>query len=83
MNLIFLKQILLLENTYSYKLIHTYILETHTSSILDIDLQLPQQSIHPFKLHFLNRKPPQLEHIEKQLTQKVSKILFKNFSMLF
>ena len=71
MNLILLKQFLLLENIW-----------IHISSILDIDLQLPLRNILLFKLPLLNKKHPQLEHIEKQLTQSIFKFLFKKFSML-
>ena len=36
----------------------------------------------PFKFLFLNKKHPQLEHIEEQLTQSIFKFLFKKFPML-
>ena len=55
MNHILLKQFLLLENIW-----------IHTSFILDTDLQLPLRNFHLFKLLFLNKKYPQLEHIEEQ-----------------
>ena len=71
MNPTALKQFLLLENIW-----------IHTSSILDIDLQLPQRNIQLSNLLFLNKKPPQFKHIEEQLTQLISKLLFKKFSML-
>ena len=54
----------------------------HISSTLDIDLQLPLRIIHLFKLLFLNKKHPQVEHSEEQLTQSIFKFLFKKFSML-
>ena len=53
MNLIALKHFLLLENIW-----------IHTSSILDIDLQLPLRNIHLFKLPFRNEK--RLLDIEEQ-----------------
>ena len=71
MNPTALKQFLLLENIW-----------THTSSILDIDLQPPLQNIHLSKLLFLNKKPPQFKHIEEQLTQLIAKFLLKKFSLL-
>ena len=71
MNPAALKKFLLLENIW----IQTY-------SMLDIDLQLPQRNIHLSKLLFLNKKIPQIKHIEEQLTQLISKFLFKKFSML-
>ena len=64
MNLILLKQSLLLENIW-----------IHISSILEIDLQLPLRNTHLFKLPFLIKKHPQLEHIQKQLIQSISKSL--------
>ena len=73
MNPILVKLFLLLENIW-----------IHISSILDIDPQLPLRKIHLFKLLFLNKKHPQLEHIEAQLTQSISKFLFnevKDFNL--
>ena len=36
-----------------------------------------------FQIIFLNKKHPQLENIEEQLTLLIFKFLFKKFSMLF
>ena len=35
-----------------------------------------------FQILFLNKKHPQLEHIEENLNQSIFKFLFKKFSML-
>ena len=50
-----LKQFLLLENIW-----------IHTSSVLDIDLQLSLRNIHISKLLSHNKKPPLFKHIEEQ-----------------
>ena len=55
MNPTVLKQLILLENTW-----------IHTSSILDIDLQLSLRYIHFSKLLFRNKKPPLFKHIEER-----------------
>ena len=71
MNPTALKQYLLLENTW-----------IHIFSILDIDLQLFLQNIQLFKSPFLNKKLLQPKHIEKQLTQLISKFILKTFFTL-
>ena len=52
-------------------------------SILDIDLQLFLQNIQLFRSLSLNKKLLQAKHIEEQLTQLISKFIFKTFFTLF
>ena len=55
MNLLQLKQFLLLENTW-----------IHTFSILDIELQILPQNTQPFKCLFLYKVPLHIKYIEEQ-----------------
>ena len=50
---------------------------------LDIDLQLFLPNIQLFKSLSLNKKLLELKHIEKHLTQLISKFILKTFFMLF